>query len=272
MQPLNSSESPEAAGARPVRHVNPLHGNKMANNLSHGANPFVTTHWSAVVKAGAVDSAEASQAISELCQAYWYPLYGFIRRQGHSPEDAEDLTQAFFTRMLEKNYLADARQDKGKFRAFLLMALKRFLANEWDRQHAQKRGGFQTLVPIDHTLAESRLSAEPIHDLQPDVLFERQWAMTLLEQVMGRLQEEYVATGRAKLFEYLRSCLAKEESALPYAEIAARLNLTEAAVKMAVHRLRARYREILRLEIGKTVASSEEIEEEIRHLFSTFGG
>ncbi len=151
------------------------------------------------------------------------------------------------------------------------MALKRFLANEWDRQHAQKRGGTTPVLSIDQELAESRFASEPAHNLQPDVLFDRQWAMTLLERTMSRLHDEYVASGRARLFELLRGCLAKDESALPYAEIATRLNLTEPAVKMAVQRLRARYREILRAEIADTVASPEEIEEEIRHLFSTFG-
>ncbi len=151
------------------------------------------------------------------------------------------------------------------------MAFKRFMANEWDRQHAQKRGGFVPMVAVDQALAESRFAAEPSHTLQPDMLFDRQWAMTLLARTMAQLQDEYVATGRAALFQYLQNCLAKEESGLPYVEIAARLNLTAAAVKMAVHRLRARYREILRGEIADTVSSPEEIEEELRHLFSTFG-
>jgi len=228
---------------------------------------FVTTHWSAVVRAGGSDT-EAQQALSELCQAYWYPLYAFIRRQGKNPHDAEDLTQEFFARVLAKNYVADARQEKGKFRTFLLVALKRFLANEWDREHAQKRGAFQTVVSIDANLAESRFSAQAAHEPQPDVLFERQWAVALIEQVMARLSAEYEATGRAALFAHLRSCLTREESALPYAEIAARLNQTEAAVKMAAQRLRGRFREILREEISKTVSSPEEVEQEIRYLFS----
>ena len=148
---------------------------------------------------------------------------------------------------------------------------KHLLAGEWDREHAQKRGGYAPVLSIDQDLAESRFAAELAHRLQPDVLFDRQWAMTLLERTLAQLQEEYVASGRAKLFEYLQSCLAREASALPYAEIAARLNLTEAAVKMAVHRLRNRYREILRAEIAHTVSSPEEVEEEIRLLFSAFG-
>ncbi|MGO8836634.1 MAG: RNA polymerase sigma factor [Limisphaerales bacterium] len=232
---------------------------------------FVTTHWSLVLSAQDKDSPRSVEALETLCRTYWYPLYAFVRRQGRQPHDAQDLTQEFFARLLEKDYLKAAAREKGRFRTFLLVALKRFLANEWDRQHAQKRGGFAPILSIDQELAESRFAAEPVHQLQPDVLFDRQWAMTLIGRVMARLQEEYLASGRAKLFEYLRSCLTRDESALPYAEIAARLNLTEAAVKMAIHRLRARYREILRAEIADTVSSPEEIEEEIRHLFSTFG-
>jgi len=232
---------------------------------------FVTTHWSVVQSAQDKDSPRSTEALESLCRTYWFPLYAFVRRQGRSPHDAQDLTQEFFARLLQKDGLKSAAREKGKFRTFLLVVLKRFLANEWDRQHAQKRGGFAPIVSIDQELAESRFAAEPAHQLQPDVLFDRQWAMTLLERAMTQLQEEHVASGRAKLFEYLQSCLAREESALPYAEIAARLHLTEPAVKMAVHRLRARYREILRAEIAHTVSSPKEIEEEVRHLFSAFG-
>jgi RNA polymerase sigma factor (sigma-70 family) len=232
---------------------------------------FVTTHWSVVLSARAPDSARSAAALETLCRTYWYPLYAYARRQGHPPADAQDLTQGFFARLLQKDYLQAAAQEKGRFRTFLLVAFKRFLANEWDREHAQKRGGFSPVVSIDEQLAESRFAAEPSHHVPPDVLFDRHWATTLLDRTMGCLREEYLASGRAKLFEYLQNCLAREESALPYAEIAARLNLTEPAVKMAIHRLRARYREILRSEIAHTVPSPEEVEEEIRHLFSAFG-
>jgi RNA polymerase sigma-70 factor (ECF subfamily) len=237
------------------------------DSVPAGVRQFVTTHWSVVVRAGG----ESAAALEELCRTYWYPLYAFVRRQGHAPSDAQDLTQAFFARLLEKNYVADAQQEKGKFRTFLLIALKRFLADEWGRQHAQKRGGFQTVVSIDAEQAESRLSAEPAHDLPPDVVFERQWALTLIEQARLRLRDEYAESGRAVLFENLEGCLTKNETTAPYAEIATRLKLTVPAIKMAVQRLRARYRELLREEIGKTVATTEEIHEEIRHLFSLFG-
>jgi RNA polymerase sigma factor (sigma-70 family) len=238
----------------------------------HGSDAwFVTTHWSVVLAAQDPYSPRSREALESLCRTYWYPLYAYARRAGQSPPDAEDLTQGFFARLLEKDYLKAAARDKGRFRTFLLVALKRYLANEWDRQHAQKRGGFTPIVPIDQQIAESRFASEPAHNLPPDLLFDRQWAMTLLERTMTQLHQEYLATGRTQLFEYLRNCLAKDESALPYAEIAERLNLTEAAVKMAVHRLRGRYREILQHEIAQTVSSPDEIEEEIRHLFSAFG-
>jgi RNA polymerase sigma-70 factor (ECF subfamily) len=235
-----------------------------------GGPRFLTTHWSVVIRAGVDDTADAQAALSELCGVYWYPLYAFVRRLGRSPQDAEDLTQAFFARLLEKNYIAAADQEKGRFRTFLLVALKRFLANRWDREHAQKRGGFATVVSLDQGVAESRFEAEPAHDERPDMLFERQWAMTLLEQVLGRLQAEYAATDRAELFGHLRACLTKDEAALPYAEIGARLNLSEGAVKMAVQRLRVRYRELLREEIAKTVDSPDDIEDELRQLFAVF--
>jgi DNA-directed RNA polymerase specialized sigma24 family protein len=232
---------------------------------------FVTTHWSVVLSAREPASPQSAAALETLCRTYWYPLYAYLRRQGRPPHDAQDLTQGFFARLLQKDYLRAAEREKGKFRTFLLVALKRFLANEWDRAHAQKRGGFAPVIPIDQEFAESRLAADPSPNVQPDVLFDRQWALTLLERTMSQLHEEYVASGRAQLFEYLQSCLGRDESALPYADIAARLRLTEAAVKMAVHRLRARYREILRAEIAHTVASQEDVEEEVRHLFSAFG-
>jgi RNA polymerase sigma-70 factor (ECF subfamily) len=239
------------------------------SNLGGGGH-FVTTHWSAVMRAGCADAASAREALSELCQTYWYPLYCFIRRQGRTPHEAEDLTQGFFARLLEKNFVGDARQERGKFRSFLLTALKGFLANEWDRQHAQKRGGFHTAVAIDQAMAEARLDAELKQELTPETLFERQWALMMLERSMAQLREEYIDTGRAKLFEHLSACLAQEPSAVSYAEIARELRLTEASVKQASYRLRARYREILRGEIAKTVSSPREIDGELRCLFACF--
>lgn len=232
---------------------------------------FVTTRWSVVARAGGDDPGASEAALAELCGAYWYPLYAYARRRGHAPEEAEDLTQAFFARLLEKNYVVGAQEEKGRFRAFLLVAMKRFMADEWGRQHAQKRGGFRATVSIDQGAAESRLAAEMSHDQSPDLLFDRQWALTLLDRVRSRLRDEYVASGRAALFEHLEGWLARDEAASPHAEIATRLGITVPAVKMAVRRLRSRYRELLREEIGQTVAAPEDIDGEVRHLFSIFG-
>jgi RNA polymerase sigma factor (sigma-70 family) len=231
---------------------------------------FRTTHWSAVVRAGHGDASEAGPALNELCEVYWYPLYAFARRQGSSPAEAEDLTQGFFARLLERNDVTKAEPEKGRFRTYLLTLFRRFLANEWNRQHRQKRGGFQTNLSLDAAWAESRYDAEPVQGDSPDLLFERQWALTLLEQVMRRLQTEYSESGRARLFERLDACLTRDETALRYADIAAELGLTEAALKMAMQRLRARYRVILREEIAKTVASPEDVEAELRDLFTAF--
>src|SRR4051812_18368423 len=179
----------------------PLESDSPSTSSSEAAAPrpaFLTTHWSVVLSAQDKASLKPSEALETLCRTYWYPLYAYARRAGHSPADAEDLTQSFFARLLEKDYLQAAAREKGRFRTFLLVALKRFLANEWDRAHAQKRGGFTSIVSIHQTQAESRFAAEPSHNLHPDVLFDRQWTLTLLERAMTRLEQEYVATGRAR--------------------------------------------------------------------------
>jgi RNA polymerase sigma-70 factor (ECF subfamily) len=231
---------------------------------------FGRTQWSQVLRAADPAADGFGSALQELCQTYWYPLYAFVRRSGHSPQDAEDLTQAFFARLLEKNYLAAADREKGRFRTFLLVVLKRFLANEWERQHAMKRGGFATVVAIDQEHAETLYGGDIAHHEQPDVLLEKQWAMTLIGQVMGRLQAEYVESGRGELFGFLRASLTRDDSAMGYAEIAERLGTSTAAVKMAAMRLRERYQVILREEIARTVATPDEIDDEIRHLFAVF--
>ena len=222
---------------------------------------FLTTHWSVVVKASAPDSKTAKAALESLCNAYWYPLYAFVRRLGHSPHDAEDLIQGFFAQCIEKDYLRAADQDKGRFRSFLLLALKRFLANEWDRARTRKRGGDRQIISLD---AEERYAAEPAESLTPDKLFERRWAMTLLENVLTKLKTEQAAAGRLAIFTELQPVLTSRGT--PYADLAKRLDLTESAVKVAVHRLRQRYRELLEQEIANTVSSPAEIEEERRYL------
>ena len=240
------------------------------SHTATAAGRFAVTHWSAIARAGGPDSPAATEALQDLCQTYWYPLYAFARRGGWSPSDAEDLTQSFFARLLAQKLITRADPSKGRFRTFLLTLFKRFLANEWNRTHAQKRGGYAATVSIDVDLAESRFRAEPAGAGQPDVLYERQWAVALLDRVMSRLQDEYSASGRGKLFEHLESCLTRDVTALSYSEIAARLNVTEAAVKMAMQRVRARYQSLLREEIGKTVASPDQVEPELKHLFRAF--
>jgi RNA polymerase sigma-70 factor (ECF subfamily) len=226
-----------------------------------------------VLRAAKPDSSpQAREALASLCEAYWYPLYAYVRRLGHSPHDAQDLTQEFFGRLLQKHYLAGIHREGGRFRSFLLAALKGFLANEWDRAHAQKRGGGLSWVSIDAAAAETRFAREPADELTPERIFERQWAQALLSQVLTRLRAEYVAAGKQKLFEQISASLSQPRGAVPYAEIAGGLGMTEAAVKMAVQRLRGRYRELLRAEIAETVADAGEIEAEIRHLFATFAG
>ncbi len=232
---------------------------------------FVTTHWSMVLSAAELNSEQAQEALAELCRIYWHPLYAFIQAQGYSAHDAEDLVQDFFGRLLEKKCLAAADQSRGRFRSFLLASLKHFLANEWDKARRQKRGGGKITISIDLKVGESSCGFEPADNLTAEKVFERRWAMTLLDQVLARLAGEYAKTGRTDLFDCLRGALTKEkDSSLTYSEIAAQRGMTEAAFKMALQRMRSRYRELFRQEIGKTVAGPEEIEEEIRHLFTTF--
>jgi RNA polymerase sigma-70 factor (ECF subfamily) len=230
---------------------------------------FQTTHWTQVVMAGRSDSTRAQAALTKLCQTYWYPLYVFVRRQGQSPEDAQDLVQGFFLRLLEKRFLADVDPAKGRFRSFLLIALRRFMANEWDRANRLKRGGGCEIISLDETTTEQRYQAEPADEMTPEKAYARQWAITLLEQVLQRLEAEFTAAGKQALFEELKACLSGDSVKSSYSEIGGRLGMSEAAVKVAVHRLRQRYRELLRLEIGNTVANKEAIDDEIRELFAT---
>jgi RNA polymerase sigma-70 factor (ECF subfamily) len=233
-----------------------------------GAN-FSPTHWSVVLAAaGGADSTRARDALEKLCRNYWPPIYAFVRRQGHNPHDAQDLTQEFFARLLERNSLANVDQAKGRFRSFLLASLKHFLANEWDKANAKKRGGGRPPISIDAAAAESSCVFEPADLLTADKIFERRWALALLDQVLRRLREEYARDGREKQFEQLKLTLTEASRSVPYAEIAVRLGTSEGAVKVAVHRLRQRYRELLRAEIADTVADPREIEDEIRNLFA----
>jgi RNA polymerase sigma factor (sigma-70 family) len=236
-----------------------------------GGGRFTTTHWSLVLAAAGREDVYSREALAKLCQAYWYPLYAFVRRQGHGPHDAQDLTQEFFMRLLEKDYLGDVDRSKGKFRSFLLAALKHFLSKEWARAKTLKCGGGRTFVPLDIFPSETRYLREPEDNETPERLFERHWALTLLEQVLNRLGEECERKGKRGFFERLQGCLTGDRDSLPYAELAVKLDMNEKAVKVAVHRLRQRYRGLLRDEIAQTVANPAEIDDEIRHLFSALG-
>jgi RNA polymerase sigma factor (sigma-70 family) len=237
-----------------------------------GPPVFVTTHWSLVLSAGDQPSPQATDALEKLCRAYWPPIYAFVRRQGHGSHDAQDLTQEFFARLLEKKTLAVADPARGRFRSFLLSSLKHFLANEWDKARAQKRGGGQNLIPMNVATIETSCGIEPADPATADKAFERRWALTLLDQVLQRLRAEYVRDGKENLFEQLKPTLTEVSRSVRYAEIAARLGTSEGAVKVAVHRLRQRYREVLRAEIADTVANPGEVEDEIRSLFAALAG
>jgi len=233
---------------------------------------FLTTRWSVVLAAGRNDTTRAHHALANLCQTYWFPLYTYVRRRGHSPEDAQDLTQEFFARLLEHNWVGDADREKGRFRSFLLSAMNHFLADEWDKARAQKRGGGVPLVPLQFDTAETRYGFEPTDNVTPERSFELRWALTLLEEVLNRLQAEYEQEGKTVLFAALNPCLVGERTSQPYATLATSLGTNEGAVKSAVHRLRQRYRQLLREEIAQTVAGPGEVDEELRQLFAVLAG
>lgn len=231
---------------------------------------FATTRWSVVLAAGQRNGAETDLALEELCQTYWFPLYAYLRRQGRSPENAEDLTQSFIARFLSRNYLKGLASARGKFRNFLLAALKHFLANEWDYAIRQKRGGGVPTLSLDWESAEGRYTLGPVDNLSPDRLYDRAWAVTLLERVVNRLRDECAGDGRATLFTELQPFLTAGKSAIPYAPAAAALGLSEGAVRVAVHRLRRRFRDLLRAEISETLSDPTQVEEELRSLLSAF--
>ena len=232
---------------------------------------FTTTHWSVVLAAREPDAPQAAAALEKLCRTYWFPLYAFARRQGNSPEDAQDLTQDFFSRLLEKNYLTKADPDRGKFRTFLLRSLKHFLVNEWKRAGRLKRGGGLEFLSIEADAAEDRYAAEASEESNPDAEYETRWAVTLIEQVLSALRLEFDAADKTRLFEELKGFIWGDKSTASYAEIAAQLNLSEGSVKVAVHRLRQRFRELLRAEVAHTVARPEDIDGELRYLISVAG-
>lgn len=243
-----------------------------AAKTSRPQHYFATTHWSVVLAAGRQDTARAHLALEKLCQSYWYPLYAYVRRRGQSAHDAQDLTQAFFARLLERQSLAGADPERGRFRSFLLGAMNHFLADEWAKLRTQKRGGGQAILSLDLAAAEERFDLEPADQTSPDRAFDRAWATALLEKVLRDLEEEFRREGKAALFHALKQTLAGARESQPYAELAAQLGLNEGAVKTAVHRLRKRYRQLIEAEITHTVASPDEVADEMRHLFRVTAG
>ena len=230
------------------------------------AHSFTTTRWSLVLAAGQATDARSGEALASLCEMYWYPVYAFIRRQGYRPEDCADLTQAFFVCVLEKNYFHGLDPARGRFRAFLCASLRHFLSNERDRSRALKRGGRHPPVSLDVRNAEGAYQLEPRDDLTPEKLFDRRWALLLLERVLTRLREHYASPRKAALFARLQGLLTGGNSEVPYAEIAQALGMTEGAVKVAAHRLRRQFRDLLVEEIAGTVSDVVEIDGEIAYL------
>jgi RNA polymerase sigma-70 factor (ECF subfamily) len=240
----------------------------MGQQTSSSAPPgaFPPTRWSLVLAARQQPSPASAEALEAVCHAYWYPLYAYVRRCGSSPHDAQDLTQEFFRLLLEKRWLDQADRDKGRLRTFLITALKHFMAKEWRRQSAQKRGGGQDCIPVDTEFAESRYAADPAASAAADEVFDRQWALTLLELAMARLEGEFTAANRADDFAVLKEFLTVSHAAIDYRSAAARLNISEGSARVAVHRLRKRFRELYREEISQTLPDGADLDAELRHL------
>ncbi len=237
-----------------------------------GGGVFATTNWTVVLSAKGSTAPGQAAALEQLCQTYWYPLYAYVRRRGYSHEDAQDLIQGFFAQLLDRRSFGRVSPDKGKFRSFLLASLGYFLADDRDRNRARKRGGGQPIISIEAQEAEDRYRLEPVEQNTPEKLFERRWALAILEHVLKRLEMEYAASGKSALFQELQPFLLGDKSHGTYQESAVKLGSTEGAIKMAVSRLRQRYRELFREIIAQTVADPSEIEEEFSHLFSVIAG
>jgi len=233
---------------------------------------FPTTHWSVVLAARAQGSPQAAEALEKLCRTYWYPLYAYVRRRGYTSEDAQDLTQEVFARLLRKNYPAQADRARGKFRSFLLLTLNHFLADEHDRTAAQRRGGGQIDISLDEPSPEDRYCREPADERSPEIIFEQRWAQAVLDQAIARLQAEFVDDGKARIYEVLKAFQPGEQNTLSYTEAAKRLGVSDDAIRSMVHRLRRRHREVVREEIAQTVSTAAEIDDELRHLIAVIAG
>jgi RNA polymerase sigma factor (sigma-70 family) len=234
------------------------------------ADTFATTHWTVVLAAGDRATPQSARALEELCRTYWFPLYAYVRRRGHTHEDAEDLTQGFFARFLSRNYLEGLSSERGRFRAFLLASIKHFLANEWKSAHRQKRGGNTPPLSLDLQNADSRYQILAPNDLTPDKIYDREWALALLERVIGRLRDESAAASQDRLFDKLKPFLTVDKSAVPYAQAATELDIPENTLRVTVHRLRRRYRDLLRDEISHTLSDPSHVDEEMRALLTAF--
>jgi RNA polymerase sigma-70 factor (ECF subfamily) len=239
----------------------------LGGNAHHGPAAFTTTHWSVVLEAQG-ESPAAHEALEKLCRIYWRPIYAFLRRQGVSPEEAEDITQGFFAQLLERRKFSAVRKEKGRLRSFLLGALKYFVADEQRRAMAIKRGEGQRLIPLEELRADKRIEMEPADSMTAEMIYERRWALTVLEQVLDRLKNEYRTAGNAALFDSLKQLLPDEPGSPSQAEIAAQLGMTENALRQAFYRFRQRYQSLLREEIAHTVATPGDIEDELRHLIA----
>ncbi|MCF7972994.1 MAG: sigma-70 family RNA polymerase sigma factor [Phycisphaerae bacterium] len=233
---------------------------------------FATTRWSVVLSAQDKKSSQCRQALDGLCRTYWYPLYAFVRRQGYPADQAADFTQGFFARCLEKDWLESVDQSKGRFRNFLLAAIKHYMSNERARERAKKRGGGKQIFSLDIATAETRYRIEPETTTTPEQLYERQWALALLDTVLKDLQQQYLDEGKAEMFDLLKPCLIGQTGSLPTTELARKLQCTEGSVRVMVHRLKKRYRELLRQHIADTVAGPEDVEAEMQHLRTILSG
>jgi RNA polymerase sigma-70 factor (ECF subfamily) len=247
-----------------------LSSEKPSHPSSVPGDIFATTHWTVVLAAGRRTEPQAQAALEQLCRTYWFPLYAYVRRRGYPKEDAEDLTQEFFHRFLTGHGLENLDGERGRFRAFLLAALKHFLANEWDKSRCQKRGGGATVLSLDWHDADASFQVAAVNELSPDQAFDREWAVALLGKVLERLSEECAIAGKAAQFEQLKAALTTGKGETSYAIVAINLQMEETAVRVAVHRLRKRYRQLLRAEIANTLADQGELEEELRALFGAF--
>jgi RNA polymerase sigma-70 factor (ECF subfamily) len=235
------------------------------------ASSFATTNWSLVLGAGRAEEKNAHDALTALCESYWFPLYAYVRRRVKDAGEAQDLTQEFFARLIEKDILASAAPEMGRFRSFLLTAMKNFLANQWNKAHTQRRASRTPILSLDFDAGDSRYSLEPGHDLTAERLFERKWAMTLLDRVLCRLRDEYTSEGKSAHFELLRHFIGGNRAESSYSEVAKELTMSEGAAKVAAHRLRRRYRDLLRHELAQTVADPADVNDEISWLFKAIG-